>query len=65
MLQIASPPGKGGVINKPACIVDNFGKSLVGEVVGLNDNQFGPATFVGLATLFAPDTGELSFSSQQ
>jgi hypothetical protein len=29
ILQIASPPGKGGVTNKPERIVDNLGKTLV------------------------------------
>ena len=43
---MASPPGKVGVINKPAKMVDNFGKSLVGLVEGLNDNQFGPVGLV-------------------
>ena len=42
MLQIASPPGRGGVISKPARMVDNLGKSLVGDTVAGNDNQFGP-----------------------
>lgn len=60
----ASPPGSTGVTNKPERIVDNLGKVLVGDAVGLNDNQFGPDAFVGDATLLAPDTVELSFSSQ-
>ena len=47
MLQIASPPGSGGVISKPARIVDNVGQSLVGDTVAGNDNQFGPT---GLAS---------------
>ena len=32
MFATASPPGNGGVINKPARIVDNLGQSLVGDV---------------------------------
>ena len=46
MLQIASPPGKGGVISKPARMVDDLGKSLVGDAVAGNDNQFGPVVLV-------------------
>ena len=65
MLQAASPPGKVGVTNKPARIVDNLGKVRVGDAVGLNDNQFGPVNLVGEATLFAPDVVALSFCSQQ
>lgn len=66
MLQIASPPGKGGVISKPARMVDDLGRSLVGDVVGLNDNQFGPDDFVAYATLFAAVWPvPLSFCSQQ
>jgi hypothetical protein len=65
MLQIASPPGKGGVTNRPAKIVDNLGNVRVGDAVGLNDNQFGPVSFVGLATLAFPDVVELSSCSQQ
>jgi hypothetical protein len=42
MLQIASPPGRGGVISKPARMVDNPGQNLVGDTVAGNDNQFGP-----------------------
>jgi hypothetical protein len=61
----ASPPGKGGVTFKPANMVDNFGKILVADVVGLNDNQFGPVVFVGEATLPVPEVVELSFCSQQ
>ena len=64
MLQTASPPGNGGVINKPARIVDNLGKVLVGEAVEGNDNQFGPVAFVGEATLALPEVVELSFCSQ-
>jgi hypothetical protein len=66
MLQIASPPGKGGVMSKPARMVDDLGKSLVGDAVGLNDSQFGPDGFVGDATLFAPVWPlPLLFCSQQ
>lgn len=65
MLQAASPPGKGGVTSKPARTVDSLGKVLEGDVVGLNDNQFGPVSFVGDATLFAPEVVALSFCSQQ
>ena len=65
MFAPASPPGKGGVTFKPASIVDNFGKSLVPDTVGLNDNQFGPEVFVGEATLPVPVVVELSFCSQQ
>ena len=65
MLQTASPPGKGGVTNKPARMVDNLGNVRVGDVVGLKDNQFGPVNLVGDATLFAPVVVELSFCSQQ
>jgi len=46
-------------------MVDSFGKYLVGEVVGLNDNQLGPVVLVGDATLPVPDVVELSFCSQQ
>jgi hypothetical protein len=42
MLQIASLPGSGGVISKPARMVDNPGQSLIGDTVAGNDNQFGP-----------------------
>ena len=52
MLATASPPGSGGVTNRPARIVDNLGKVRVGDAVGLNDNQFGPVSLVGDATLF-------------
>lgn len=65
MLQTASPPGKGGVTNKPARIVDNLGKVRVEDAVGLNESQFGPVALVGDATLFAPDVVALSFCSQQ
>jgi hypothetical protein len=65
MLQTASPPGKGGVISKPARTVDNRGKVLEGDVVGLNDNQFGPVNLVGDATLLDPEVVALSFCSQQ
>ena len=65
MLAPASPPGKGGVTAKPARMVDNLGNVLVGDAVGLNDNQFGPVSLVGDATLFAPVVVELSFCSQQ
>ena len=65
MLVPASPPGKGGVTNKPERMVDNLGKVLVGDTAGLNDNQLGPVAFVGEATLFVPDVVELSFCSQQ
>ena len=66
MLQTASPPGKGGVTNRPERTVDNFGKVLVGDAVGLNDNQFGPVALVGDATLLFPvNVFELSFCSQQ
>ena len=61
----ASPPGKGPETFRPANIVANFGNNLVGDVVGLNDNQFGPVVFVALATLLAPVVVELSFCSQQ
>ena len=64
ILAIASPPGKGGVTNNPARIVDNLGKFLVGDVVEGNDNQFGPVNFVGEATLAFPDVVETSFCSQ-
>ena len=60
-----SPPGNGPVTNDPARIVDNVGKVLVGEAVGLKDNQFGPVVLVGDATLAVPDVVELSFCSQQ
>ena len=63
ILAPTSPPGSGGVTAKPPKIVDNLGKVLVGEVVGRNDNQFGPVNLVGDATLAAPDTVELSFCS--
>ena len=49
----------------PAKIVGRIGQVLVGLAVGLNDNQFGPPAFVGLATLAFPETVELSFCSQQ
>ena len=65
MLAPASPPGNGGVTFKPARMVDNLGNVLDGDEVGLKDNQFGPFSLVGLATLLAPDTVELSFCSQQ
>ena len=61
----ASPPGNGGVTFKPERIVDNFGKVLVPDTTGENDNQLGPPAFVGDATLLVPDTVELSFCSQQ
>ena len=63
----ASPPGKGPVISPPARMVDNCGKYLVGDAVGLNDNQLGPVALVALATLLAPVCEEeaLSFCSQQ
>ena len=64
VLQIASPPNV-GVTNSPARMVDNFGKYLVGDAVGLNDIKFGPVVFVALATLLAPEVVELSFCSQQ
>ena len=60
-----SPPANGGVTNRPARMVDNFGKVRVPETVGENDNQFGPVAFVGDATLLAPVVVELSFCSQQ
>ena len=65
MLQAASPPGKGGVTAKPARMVESLGKVRVGDVVGLNDNQFGPVNLVGDATLFDPEVVALSFCSQQ
>ena len=65
MLAPASPPGNGGVTNKPERIVDNFGKVLVGDTEGVNDNQFGPVVFVGDATLPDPVVVELSFCSQE
>lgn len=65
MLQMRSPPGKGGVICKPARMVESLGINLVGEAVAGNDNQLGPVSFVAKATLFAPDVVELSFCSQQ
>ena len=65
MFAPASPPGKGGVTNKPERMVDNLGKVLVGDAEGLNDSQFGPVVFVGDATLFCPVVVELSFCSQQ
>jgi hypothetical protein len=65
MLAPASPPGKGPVTFEPDNRVDNLGKSLVPDVVGLNDNQFGPVVFVGDATLPDPVVDELSFCSQQ
>ena len=61
----ASPPGSGGVTFNPARMVDNFGKVLVPDTVGLKDNQFGPVAFVGEATLPVPEVVELSFCSQQ
>ena len=64
MLVPASPPGSTGVTAKPAKIVDNLGKVLVGEVVEGKDNQFGPVNLVGDATLLAPDVVALSFCSQ-
>jgi hypothetical protein len=63
MFAPASPPANGGVTINPLWIVDSLGNVLVGELVGTNDNQFGPVAFVGLATLLAPDTVELSFCS--
>ena len=65
MFATASPPGKTGVTFKPARIVDNFGKVLVGKTEAGNDNQFGPVVLVGDATLPEPDVVELSFCSQQ
>jgi hypothetical protein len=65
MFAPASPPGKGGVTYKPDNMVDNFGKVLIGDADGSNDNQFGPVAFVGDATLPVPDVVELSFCSQQ
>ena len=65
ILQMASPPGNGGVTNKPASMVDNLGNKRVGEAVGLNEIQFGPVVLPGNATLFAPEVVELSFCSQQ
>jgi hypothetical protein len=65
MFATASPPGNGGVTNKPDRMVESFGHSLAGDAVGLNDNQFGPVSFVGLATLALPVVVELSFCSQQ
>jgi hypothetical protein len=50
----ASPPVNGPLINAPARIVDNLGKYLVGDDVGLKDIQLGPDALVALATLFAP-----------
>ena len=61
----ASPPGNTGVTNKPASMVDNFGKLRMEVEEGLNDNQLGPVVLVGEATLFVPDVVELSFCSQQ
>ena len=61
---MGSPPSV-GVMSRPERIVDNLGKYRVGDAVGLNDIQFGPVAFVGLATLFAPVVVELSFCSQQ
>src|SRR4051812_3464440 len=43
-----SPPGRGPVTKLPARIVERIGNVLVGFVVGLNDNQFGPVSLVGL-----------------
>jgi hypothetical protein len=54
VLAPASPPGKGPEISAPERIVASFGKYLVGDVVGLNEIQFGPDAFVALATLLAP-----------
>ena len=58
MFATASPPGKTGVTFKPARIVDNFGKVLVGKTEAGNDNQFGPVVLVGDATLPEPDVVE-------
>ena len=65
MFATASPPGNLGVTFKPDSIVDNFGNVLVPDTVAGNDNQFGPVTLVGDATLLDPDVVELSFCSQQ
>ena len=67
MVVPASPPVNGPVVKPPANIVDNWGKYLVGEAVGLNVTQLGPVAFVALATLLAPVCVEeaLSFCSQQ
>ena len=64
MFAIASPPGSGPVINWPARMVESLGKSRVGEAVEGNDNQFGPVTLVGDATLAFPVVVVLSFCSQ-
>ena len=64
MVMPASPPAKGPVVRPPARMVDNCGKYLTGDAVGLNDSQFGPVVLVALALLFAPDVVELSFCSQ-
>lgn len=61
---IASPPGSGPVTNWPARIVESLGKNRVGDVVDGNDNQFGPVSFVGDATLALPVVVVLSFCSQ-
>lgn len=63
ILQIASPPGRVGVTNKPAKTVDNLGNVLVGDEVGRNDNQFGPVAFAMDAQLALPVVVELSFCS--
>ena len=65
ILAPASPPGNGPVTKSPAKMVDNLGNVLVGFMVAGKVNQFGPVSFVGLATLFAPVVVELSFCSQQ
>ena len=63
----AVPPVNGPVAVPPASIVDNCGNNLVEEAVGLNEIQFGPVAFVGLAILLAPvcEVEALSFCSQQ
>ena len=65
MLAPASPPGSGAVTSRPDRIVESFGKVLVGDGEGSNDNQLGPVVFVGEATLPDPDVVALSFCSQQ
>ena len=58
------PPAKTAVVSPPVRIVDNLGKSRVGDTVGLNDNQLGPVALVAYDILFAPETVELSSCSQ-
>lgn len=67
MFATASPPGRTGVTNNPACTVDSLGIYLVGDVEEAKDSQFGPEAFVGDATLLLPvppEAGKLSFCSQ-